>query len=151
MFVASRVESGNEGVLALLSQATGYIQTAIGCATLTRANGIAVQVRVGDPVCQGDGIETAADGRIGIRFIDGTVFSLSPGTRVELNEFVCDSSGTSHSALLAVTRGAFAFATGRVAKTGYLEIDTPVGSIRSRAHAAGIGSLSLVALIFSVV
>src|SRR5258707_334912 len=149
MFVASRVESGNEGVLALLPQATGYIQTATGCGTLRGANGIAVQVMVGDPVCQGDVIETAADGRIGIRFIDGTVFSLSPGTRVELNEFVCDSSGTSHSALLAVTRGTFAFASGRVAKTGYLEIDTPVGSIRSRAYAAGIGSLSLVALIFS--
>jgi hypothetical protein len=36
-----------------------------------------------------------------------------------------------------------------VAKNGYLEIDTPIGSIRGRAHAAGIGSLSLVALIFS--
>ena len=98
--------------MALLPQVIGYIQTATGCGTLRRANGIAVQVMVGDPVCQGDVIETAADGRIGIRFIDGTVFSLSPDTRVELNEFVCDSSGTSHSALLAVTRGTFAFAMG---------------------------------------
>jgi len=100
MFVASRVESGNEGVLALLPQVTGYIQTAIGCGTLTRANGIAVQVRVDDPVCQGDVIETAADGRIGIRFIDGTVFNLSGDTRVEISEFVA-----SHSALFEVRKG----------------------------------------------
>src|SRR6266571_867760 len=150
MFVASRVESGNEGVLALLPQVTGYIQTAIGCGTLSRANGIAVQVMVGDPVCQGDVIETAADGRVGIRFIDGTVFNLSNSTRVVLNEFVCDSNGSSHSALFGVTRGTFAFIAGEVAKTGCLRIDTPVGSIRGRAHRGGIGMLSLVALTFSI-
>ena len=73
---------------------------------------------VGDPVCQGDVIETAADGRVGIRFIDGTVFNLSDSTRVVLNEFVCDFNGTSHSALFGVTRGTFAFIAGQVAKTG---------------------------------
>src|SRR5712671_4542381 len=151
MFVASRVESGDDckAVLALLPQVIGNIQTAIGCGTLRRASGIAVQVMVGDPVCQGDVIETAADGRIGIRFIDGTVFNLSRSTRVVLNEFVCDSNGTSHSALYGVTRGTFAFIAGQVAKTGCLRVDTPVGSIRGRAHTGGSGMLSLAALIFS--
>jgi hypothetical protein len=144
MFVASRVESGNEGVLALLPQVTGYIQTAIGCGTLTRANGIAVQVRVDDPVCQGDVIETAADGRIGIRFIDGTVFNLSGDTRVEISEFVA-----SHSALFEVSKGTFAFFAGQLAKTSCLRVDTPLGSIRAPAYAGGVGMLSLVALIFS--
>jgi len=152
MFVASRVESGDEGkaVVALPPQVIGHIQTAIGCATLMRGSGIAVQAMAGDPVCQGDVIETAADGRIGIRFIDGTVFNLSSSTRVVLNEFVCDSNGTLHSALFGVTRGTFAFIAGEVAKTGCLRIDTPVGSIRGRAHTGGIGMLSLVALTFSV-
>ena len=71
-------------------------------------------------------IETAADGRIGIRFIDGTVFNLSPGTRLALDDFVCDANGTSHSLLFGVTRGTFAFMAGRVAKTGCLTVDTPV-------------------------
>ncbi len=152
MFVASRVESGDEGkaVAALLPQVIGHIQTRIGCGTLRRASGIAVQVVVGDPVCQGDVIETAADGRIGIRFIDGTVFNLFNSTRVVLNEFVCDSNGSSRSALFGVTRGTFAFIAGEVAKTGCLRIDTPVGSIRGRAHSGGIGMLSLVALTFSI-
>src|SRR5216684_297546 len=152
MFVASRVESGDEGkaVVALLPQVIGHIQTRIGCGTLRRASGIAVQVVVGDPVCQGDVIETAADGRIGIRFIDGTVFNLFNSTRVVLNEFVCDSNGTSHSALFGVTRGTFAFIAGEVAKSGCLRIDTPVGSIRGRAHTGWIGMLSLVALTFSI-
>ena len=152
MFVASRVESGNEGkaVAALLPQVIGTIQTVTGCGTLRRAGSIAVRVMTGDPLCQGDVIETAADGWIGIRFIDGTVFNLSRSTRVMLNEFVCDSSGTSHSVLFGVTRGTFAFIGGQVAKTGCLRIDTPVGSIRGRARAGGIGTLSLIALTFAV-
>ena len=95
-------------------------------------------------------IETTADGRVGIRFIDGTVFNLSNSTRMVLNEFVRDSSGTPHSALFGVTRGTFAFIAGEVAKTACLRIDTPIGSIHGRARTGGIGTLSLAALIFSV-
>jgi hypothetical protein len=106
--------------------------------------------RSGDPVCEGDVIETAFVGRVGLRFIDGTAFNLSGGARMVLDEFVCDSNGTSHSALFGVTRGTFDFIVGQVAKTGCLTIDTPVGSIRGRARTGGIGMLSLTALIFSV-
>src|SRR6266851_7531396 len=157
MFYRSRVGQGDgasvadfQEVVALLPEVIGHIQTAIGSGTLTPSNGIAVQVKVGDAVCQGDVIETAADGRVGIRFIDGTVFNLFNSTRVVLNEFVCDSNGSSHSALFGVTRGTFAFIAGEVAKSGCLRIDTPVGSIRGRAHTGGIGMLSLVALTFSI-
>jgi len=151
MLVASGVEFGDACMAAVgqLPQVIGNIQTAIGCGTIRRASGIAVQVMVGDPVCLGDVIETAADGRIEIRFVDGTVFNLSRDARVELSEFVRDSNGTSQSALFAVTRGTFAFIAGRLAKTGSLTVDTPVGSIRSRAHAGGFGMLSFATLIFS--
>src|SRR5262249_9037958 len=135
--------------LALLPQVIGNVETVIGCVTIRRACGIGVQAAVGDLLRQGDIIETAADGRIGIRFIDGTVFNLSRSARAVLSEFACASDGTSHSALFTVTRGTFAFITGQFAKTGSLSVDTPFGSIRSRAHAGGIGMLSLAALIFS--
>ena len=104
----------------------GNIETAIGCGTVTRGSGIAVQAMVGDAVCRGDVIETAADGRIGIRFIDGTAFKIPGGTRVALS----------------------AFTAGQAAKTGSLGVDTAVGSTRGRAHAGGFGLLSLAALIF---
>ncbi|MBR0696962.1 VCBS domain-containing protein [Bradyrhizobium lablabi] len=148
MFVASRVEG--TATAAMFPQIIGRVQTAIGHATLTRAYGIAVEVMVGDPVCLGDAIETATDGRIGIRFIDSTVFNLSGGTRVVFNEFLCDSSGAPRSALFSVTRGAFAFISGDVARTGSLKVDTPFGSIRGRAHAGGFGMLSLAALTFAM-
>jgi hypothetical protein len=153
MFVAFRVGSGDDSkaVAGLLPQVIGNIQTAKGCCTLRHASGISVEVTAGDPVCQGDVIETAADGRVGIRFIDGTVFNLFPDTRLALNEFVCDANGTSHSAQFGVTRGTFAFMAGRVAETRCLTVDTPVGSIRGRAHSSGIGMLSLTALTFAMI
>jgi VCBS repeat-containing protein len=137
--------------VAVLPQVVGNIQMAIGSGTITDASGLAVQIKVGDPVCQGDAIETAADGRVGIRFIDGTMFNLFSSTRAVLNEFVCDSSDSSHSALFGVTRGTFAFVAGQMAKTGCLSIDTPLGNIRSRARGGGgMGMLSLTALTFSL-
>ena len=144
------VEYARAGGAPDAAKVIGHIQTAIGSGTLTRAGGIAVQAKVGDPVCQGDVIETAVDGRVGLRFIDGTRFKLSSSARMVLDEFVCDGNGTSHSSLFGVTRGTFAFIAGQVAKSGSLTVDTPVGSIRGRAHAGGFGMLSLAALIFSM-
>ena len=148
--LTGHVEYAQAGGAPDAAKVIGHIQTAIGSGTLTRAGGIAVQAKVGDPVCQGDVIETAADGRVGLRFIDGTGFELSSSARMVLDEFVCDANGTSHSSLFGVTRGTFAFVVGQVAETGCLRIDTPVGSIRGRARTGGIGMLSLTALIFSV-
>ncbi|HEX3162845.1 MAG TPA: VCBS domain-containing protein, partial [Pseudolabrys sp.] len=128
----------------------GTIQTATGCGSIKRASGVAVQVIVGDPVCQADVIETAADGRIEIRFIDGTVFNLYGNTRVVLSEFARDANGTLQSALFAVTRGTFAFVAGQLGRTGCLTVDTPVNSIRGGGQAVGIGMLSLAALTFSL-
>src|ERR1035441_1023509 len=132
------------------SQVIGNIQTVIGSGTLTRASGAVVQIKAGDPVCQGDVIETAADGQIAIHFIDDTVFNLSSNSRVVLSEFVCDCNRTLNSGLFDVARGSFAFTTGQVAKTGFLTIETPVASIRGRARAGGMGTLTLAGLTFAI-
>ena len=125
----------------------GKIETVAGSCTLTRSGDNPVQVKPGDPVCQGDIIETAADGKVGIRFIDGTVFNLSDHGRIVLKEFA--GGGVSPSALFDVSNGTFAFIAGEMAKAGRLDIDTPFASIRSRNRAGGIGMLSLASLFFT--
>ena len=125
----------------------GKIETVAGSCTLTRSGDNPVQVKPGDPVCQGDIIETAADGKVGIRFIDGTVFNLSDHGRIVLKEFA--GGGVSPSALFDVSDGTFAFIAGEMAKAGRLNIDTPFASIRSRDRAGGIGMLSLASLFFT--
>ena len=66
-----------------------------------------------------------------------------------MNEFACDPNGNSHSALLSLAQGKFAFIAGKVAKTGGLGIDTPVARIRGSAQDGGMGELTLAALTFS--
>ncbi|OAF18069.1 VCBS domain-containing protein [Bradyrhizobium neotropicale] len=122
----------------------------MGHATLTRDSGAAVQVSVGDPVCHGDIIETATDGQIGILLVDGTVFNVASGARIELSEYVYDPDGTVRSIVLAVTRGSFSFAAGRLEDGGTLTVDTPMGSIRGRSYSSGFGILTLAALTFSM-
>jgi hypothetical protein len=128
-------------------QAIGKVQTATGLVTVMGASGVVAQVQVGDPVYRHDTIETGADGAVGITFTDGTAFNLSNDARMVLNEFVCD--GTSSSALFSLSKGAFAFIAGKVAKAGGLRIDTPFARIRGAAQDGGIGILTLAALAFS--
>src|SRR5215510_14821522 len=127
-------------------QVIGKIQTATGLVIVMDAR-VVGQVNVGDPVCLHDTIETSADGAVGIIFTDGTAFNLSNNARTALNEFVCD--GTSNSALFSLSKGAFTFIAGKIAKTGGLRIDTPFARIRGAAQDGGIGILTLAALAFS--
>ena len=149
MLVASSVELTDEAVAIAPHQIIGIVQTAIGCATLARDNSAATQVSVGDPVCHGDTIETAADGQIGILLMDGTVFNVASSARIELSEYVYDPNGTVRSIVLAVTRGRFSFAAGRLGNGGTLTGDTPMGSLRGRSYSSGFGILTLAALTFS--
>ena len=125
----------------------GKIETTAGACALTRSGGIPVQIKLGDPVCQGDVIETAADGRVGIRFVDGTTFSLSNSARMVVKEFADDEA--SPSARFDVTQGAFRFIAGATGNAGRFDVDTPFANIRGRTQSSGIGMLSLAALFFA--
>jgi len=134
---------------AMPPQTIGKVQTATGRVTVMGASGVVAQVKVGDPVYRHDTIETGADGAVGITFTDGTAFNLSNNARMALNQFVCD--GTSNSALFSLSKGAFAFIAGKIAKAGGLRIDTPFARIRGAAQDGGFGILTLAALAFSTI
>ncbi|HET7804035.1 MAG TPA: DUF5801 repeats-in-toxin domain-containing protein, partial [Pseudolabrys sp.] len=125
----------------------GQIESVVGACTLTRPDGDPFQIKIGDPICGGDIIETAAGGKISVRFIDGTAFNLSDSARVVVKEFGGDSARP--SALFDISRGTFAFIAGEMAKLGGLRIETPFASLRGRAQSGGIGMLSLASLFFA--
>src|SRR5262245_32244044 len=139
-----------EVIAAALPQAIGEIEAVIGLVTVIRASGAVTQVKVGDPVYEHDTIETGADGAVGITFTDRTAFNLSNNARMVLSEFACGPNGTSNSALFSLRQGVFSFIGGKVAKTGNLRIDTPVGRIRAPGQSGGMGILTLAGLTFSV-
>ena len=122
----------------------GTVQTAIGCGTIARARGIAVQVVAGDPVRRGDVIEVATGGQVEIRLIDGTLLRLPPGTRLELGDFAQDPGGG--SGLFAKARSFFRIIGSRLTGAGVLTAETPVGTVR----ASGLGMLTFAVLTFAL-
>ncbi|MGB8528302.1 MAG: VCBS domain-containing protein, partial [Rhodoplanes sp.] len=124
----------------------GNIHTIVGSFTVARAGAAVVQLAVGDPVFEGDTVETGADSSVSIHFSDGAVFELSACARMVLSEFAGDGASSS-SALFVLSKGAIAFMAGRAAKGG-LWIDTPIARIRG-SRGGGIVSLAMAALAFA--
>ena len=128
----------------------GTLQTVIGSVTITRANLIVAAPGVGHPVYEGDVLETGDDGLVAITFVDGTALHLHANGRMALDEFVCGTK-ESNSALIRIAKGVFGFVAGKLAAEGRLAIDTPLGQLRNRAPAVGIGSLALGVFTFALI
>jgi hypothetical protein len=119
----------------------GKVVSIKGVASIAHADAVVVQAslgnqpsqtKVGDAIYLGDVIQTGPDGKLAITFTDGTAFDLSSNARMIMNEFVYDPKSTSNSTLLSLTKGTFTFVAGKVAKTGDMRIETPVGTIGIR-------------------
>lgn len=71
---------------------TGHIDTVRGGVQVTRADGSRETLREGDPIFQGDIIETAANGSMSLVMADDTVFSLDTSGEVSMDEMVFDAA-----------------------------------------------------------
>jgi hypothetical protein len=119
----------------------GKVVTLTGSVTIEHADAVIVQANVpsqanqtkeGELVYLGDVVRTGDDGRVGINFTDGTSFNLSSNARMTLDEYIYDPNGKSNSTFFSLTKGAFTFVAGNVAKTGDMKIDTPVATMGIR-------------------
>jgi hypothetical protein len=110
----------------------GQVGTVQGSATVTRANAGSIPLQVGDPIFKNDTLATGPNATLGITFDDETTFSLSPNTRIVVNEFVYQEGGAGNSALFNVAVGTAAFVASQVAKTGDMKIATPVATLGIR-------------------
>ena len=96
----------------------------VGIVNVVR-NGVAVVLHVGDAVYKSDVIQTGSGSSCGISFPDGTALNLIANTRMALNDYSYDPSGTSNSALFSLVEGTFAFVAGKVAHTGDMQNPAP--------------------------
>lgn len=109
----------------------GTVRTLTGGATAQRGGSVQT-LAIGDPVFRGDVIETAANSAVGITLVDRTVFSLSAGARMVMNELVYDPARTDNSLAVNLVQGSFVFITGQVAKSGSVAVTTPVATMGIR-------------------
>jgi VCBS repeat-containing protein len=114
------------------AESIGRVETMSGTSTATRVSGETVELAKGDPVFQGDVIETAGDSTLGLRLEDGTLASMASHSRLVLNEFVFETGGSDNWMLVNLVEGAFAFLTGAIAPSGGMEITTPVAVMAIR-------------------
>lgn len=59
--------------------------------------------KVGQPVFQGDTIETDADGSVGLVFADNSTFSLADEGRIVIDEMVYDAGSQQGASVFNVT------------------------------------------------
>jgi FecR protein len=122
---ASSKQSGGDEI--------GQVATLQGSATVTRGSPAApAGLRVNDVIFKNDMLETSANSTLGISFDDETTFSLSANTRITVDEFVYQQSGSANAALFTVARGTAAFLASKVASTGDMKIATPIATMGIR-------------------
>ena len=110
----------------------GQVETLEGTATVQRTDGTRVSLKIGDPVFQGDVVQSGADSKLGITFIDKTVFTLSDEARMVLDELVYSPGGSDNSMLINLVQGTFVFVAGQVAPGGDMKVQTPVATMGIR-------------------
>jgi len=118
----------------------GTVEEADGAVWAIRVDGTRVELNVGDPVFQGDVLESGPDGSIGVILADDTTFSMGESGQMVLDEMVYDPSTQEGSVSVSVLEGVFTFVSGQVAKTDpdAMSIDTPVATIGIRGTQVGI-------------
>lgn len=115
----------------------GKVVNASGRVEATHADGTKVTLHVGDPVYQGDVIETGPLGAVGLEFADESTFSLADKGRMVLDEMVYDPGAANGRFGASIVQGAFSFISGQIAKTGpdNMLITTPTATIGIRGTA----------------
>ncbi|MEQ9329054.1 MAG: FecR domain-containing protein, partial [Rhodospirillales bacterium] len=121
-------------------QPIGRVETAEGEVYAIRLDGTQVELKVGDPIYQGDQLETGADGTVGVVFIDDTTFSLGHDGTMVLDEMIYDPNTESGSSTFSLVQGVFSFVSGKISKTGVdaMQVKTPVATIGIRGTKGGI-------------
>lgn len=111
------------------AQAIGQVAKLEGHATVIR-NGVAIVLNVGDAVLKGDVVQTGSSGTIGILFKDGSVFQITPDSRLVLSDFAYDANGSANIEEFNLVQDSFSFVSGAIAKLGNMRIGTPVATMK---------------------
>lgn len=127
---------------ATLGSAIGSVSELEGSVLATRADGTQVTLNAGDPIFQGDVLETGASSTLGVIFADDTTFSLDAGGRMVIDEMVYDPDAQVGVFEATVVKGVFSFVSGQVAKTGAdaMVVSTPKTTIGIRGSTGLIKS-----------
>lgn len=109
------------------------VNTETGTVTVERGGQKAV-LNIGDPIYQKDVIVTGKDSSVGITFIDNSVFSTGPESRLSLDQFHFDSNNFKGDMLAKLQKGTLSVVSGDIARSspGTMKIETPTAILGVR-------------------
>ena len=122
------------GQVAQAAQPIGQVKDLAGQVFAVRADGTRVKLDAGDPVYQGDIIETADSGAVNMVFVDETTFALGGDARLALDKMVFDPATQLGQSSFSILKGVFVFVSGQIAHHDYtkMQVNTPVATIGIR-------------------
>ncbi|MGD8808427.1 MAG: DUF4114 domain-containing protein [Gammaproteobacteria bacterium] len=113
----------------------GQVSEMSGGVFAVRADGTRVELGTGDPLYQGDVVETGGDdSAVRILLIDQTTFAIGPDARLALDEMTFNPQDHSGEVSFTMLKGVFIFTSGLVAKKdpSHMTVNTPVALIGIR-------------------
>ena len=95
------------------ASSVAQVKKVTGQVTILRS-GERLPAKVGDLLFEKDLLETGPNGSIGITFVDNTVFSTGPNSRLAIDEFRFDSNNFQGSMLADIRQGTLAVVSGDI-------------------------------------
>ena len=114
------------------SMPIGQVEALDGLASVQRSDGITEPLRQTTKIFQNDVVQTDADSKLSITFVDGTVFTLTADSRMVINELIYSPDAQDNGATFNLIQGGFVFIAGKVASTGGMDVNTPAATMGIR-------------------
>lgn len=118
----------------LASISVGRVAIQQGTTTALRENGDSINLSIGNPIYEKDTLLTGSDGKLQIFFIDKSILTIGPSSRIVIDKFVFDPQKSFGQFLLTSTKGTFRMITGAISHRfpDKVKIQTPVATIGIR-------------------
>ena len=120
----------------------GRIKISTGSVFVVR-DGAQIPAQVGQVVYEADGLQTGADGKIGVTLNDDTRLSLGPNSEMKLERFTFQPADSGFGLVLKFVKGAATYVSGRIAKLApdSIRLETPAAIIGVRGTTLAINVL----------
>jgi hypothetical protein len=126
-------------LLAQQPSAAGRIKVASGSAFIVRQS-VMIPAQAGQLVFEADGLQTGADGRIGVTLKDDTRVSLGPSSELRLERFAYAPAEGGLGLVIKFVNGVAAYVSGRIAKLApdSIRLETPAAIVGVRGTSLAI-------------
>jgi len=126
-------------LLAQQPSAAGRIKVASGSAFIVRQS-VRIPAQAGELVFEADGLQTGADGRIGVTLKDDTRVSLGPSSELRLERFAYAPAEGGLGLVIKFVNGVAAYVSGRIAKLApdSIRLETPAAIVGVRGTSLAI-------------